>query len=85
MSDLISRQAAVDVAQKTIENPRVLDRVMLKLYELPSAQPEQKKGKWVLKTLDDGNGEFQLYECSSCGIYTPSRRPFCCNCGAKML
>lgn len=45
---------------------------------------EQKKGKWVLKTLDDGNGEFQIYECDQCGAYTAQQRNFCYNCGADM-
>ena len=43
-------------------------------------------GKWVLKTFDDGYGEYQLYECNLCGAVTAQRKSknYCHNCGAKM-
>ena len=30
----------------------------------------RKIGKWMLKTFDDGYGEYQLYECDQCGDVT---------------
>lgn len=46
----------------------------------------RRKGKWVLKTFNDGYGEFQLYECNQCGAVTAQRKSknYCHNCGAKM-
>ena len=43
-------------------------------------------GKWVLKTFNDGYGEYQLYECNLCGAVTAQRKSknYCPNCGAKM-
>lgn len=44
-----------------------------------------RHGMWVLKTFDDGYGEYQLYECDQCGALTAQKcRNFCHNCGAKM-
>lgn len=44
-------------------------------------------GKWVLKTFDDGYGEYQLYECNRCGAVTAQRKSknYCHNCGARMV
>ena len=52
------------------------------LLELPSAQPERKKGEWV-------DTEFlKLKECSCChsrwGMYDVENFDFCPNCGARM-
>lgn len=47
---------------------------------------EVPHGKWVLKTFNDGYGEYQLYECDQCGAVTAQRKSknYCHNCGAKM-
>ena len=51
----------------------------------PSANvKERKTGKWVLKTFDDGYGEYQLYECDKCGSVSAHRTNYCHNCGARM-
>lgn len=42
-------------------------------------------GKWELKTFDDGYGEYQLYECNSCGAVTAQRKNYCYDCGARMI
>lgn len=54
MSNLISRQAAIDAADRAdytslpIEDvKKVTDAVIKELKQLPSAQPEQKKGEWI--------------------------------------
>ena len=45
---------------------------------------EQITGNWVLKTFDDGYGEYQLYECDKCGATVVHRSNYCRNCGADM-
>ena len=111
MSDLISRQAAIDAFDESIkrcdkalssfeismkdEYAVKVEKASLKhhrdiLENLPSVQPERKKGKWIHKPdiyLDE-----QTWECSECGepwIFiegTPSENNanFCPNCGADM-
>ena len=62
------------------------------MKELPSAQPEQRKGKWIEtheRTLFS-NPDSITYVCSECGyrqytLYgTPPITNFCPNCGADM-
>ena len=111
MSDLISRQAAIDAFDESIkrcdkalssfeismkdEYAVKVEKASLKHYRdilenLPSVQPERKKGEWIHKPdiyLDE-----QTWECSECGepwIFiegTPSENNanFCPNCGADM-
>lgn len=54
------------------------------LKNLPSAEPEQKKGKW----LGTDYPSYDSFECDQCGyVYEdmPSWMPnFCPNCGADM-
>ena len=99
--DTISRQAAIDAAHKNYDT--ILDfksdgRTVADSFEdiinaLPSAQPEQKKGKWIYGehdvTMCDG------YWCNKCGFFVPwdykhksidyiKDYHFCPNCGVKM-
>lgn len=86
MSDLISRQAAIDGINNicpvdTEYDCTLLDRVDVRcvLSDLPSAQPERKKGHWI----DTGSGQ----ECSVCHEIQygyDNYRHFCPNCGADM-
>ena len=93
--NLIDRKAAIDAVtaylkissmSKTLGNmtsiPEILD-------QLPSAEPERKKGKWI--STDDGwDGEY--FVCSECGCpWTliegspeDNGMNFCPNCGAYM-
>lgn len=53
------------------------------IKDLPSAQPERKKGKWVDPAAID------VYRCSVCEEYTKLEVPklfyhYCPNCGAEM-
>ena len=99
MSDYISRQAAIDVADYTdytglaVEDvKKVTDEVVKGLKRLPSAQPE-RKGYWIeMGTNKDGTHSIR---CSKCGggyktrgharsIATKAKYKFCPNCGAKM-
>ena len=106
MSDLISRQAAIDAVKKNTfrltfaeeqnceghvawSAEAVYSDVMEgALLELPSAQPEQQKGKWIAQK---GGG----YRCSECKhyalderdgnfIYVSAKTKFCPYCGADM-
>ena len=84
MSDLISRKAAID-AVNSLTYPSSLVDVKYKLIELPSAQPEQKVGKWI--KLYAGN-----YKCSVCGDWWGNDNNemvedfnYCPNCGARMV
>lgn len=86
--DLISRQAAIDVASCECGELRgVFGRIEEKLKYLPPAQPERKTGKWL---IDRG-----LYKCSSCNqlwtewwaVSKPIERmnkemPYCPVCGS---
>ena len=96
MNDLISRQAAIDAINQICPidvecDGALLDRVDVRyvLTDLPSAQPERKKGTWI---NDDG-----LYRCSSCNMlwahWWASAMPperlykemkYCPRCGAEM-
>ena len=84
MSDLISRQAAIDALDTGlwgVEWDKALATAMLK--DLPSAEPERKNGKY-LKT-----GDPKWIECSECGMHTRYLKKynvpnFCPACGAYM-
>ena len=95
MSDLISRQAAIDAIWKPIIKPNEMIFDALKqaqqneIETIPSVEPERKRGEWE---WDQRTGE---YECSECGcnpIYertTPDcseidKYKFCRWCGAVM-
>ena len=98
MDDLISRKSAIDalereqsLKERPITEIRWFDLGLRKaqevLSELPSAQPERKRGKW-----EWNNGDELYYSCSCCGhkAYGNSLEiiggayHFCPNCGAMM-
>lgn len=100
MSDYISRQAAIDalmVRDKELRNINWYDKPFAEgeckgidyaleiVNALPSAQPERKRGEWV---VDD-----EFIDCSVCRREKWSRIPYgdlvrrfryCPNCGAEM-
>lgn len=91
MSDLISRQDAIEVVQNRhmmLSKEKVL--LINDLEELPSVEP--KRGKWIRT----GSGSlYDHYECSECGKapkwecmgdnrWKIAFTDFCPNCGAKM-
>ena len=77
MSDLISRQAALDAIDKYILGKpegdtvevRELLKLIAKIYRMPSAQPHRIKGRWIYGEHDvamcDG------YRCDKCGFFVP--------------
>lgn len=75
MNDTIYRQAAIDaLSQYPFE--KVVNCVSI-IEELPSAQPERKKGRWI--DMDDH------VMCSCCGAaHYGVDRNYCPNCGADM-
>ena len=89
VGDLISRQAAID-ALSTItmyKGSIPFDTAVMRIEQLPSAQQERKKGKWIYHS-EIGWGETWL--CDQCGEKTTStvmgkpRANYCPMCGADM-
>ena len=90
MDDLISRQAAIDAIWEVRITPggelfNAIKRAQEELIkQLPTVQPERKKGKWK-NHIEDG-----YLECPFCGAATncdgdESELHFCFSCGAKMI
>lgn len=100
--DLISRQAAIDGINNicpvdTEYDCTLLDRVDVRcvLSDLPSAQPERKKGRWILhETMNDRYDDMicpfcrKSYTVDANRIddigFTAEDFNFCPNCGADM-
>ena len=90
VNDCISRQAAIDAVDR-LDIPEdmcvfeILSHIELEIGNLPSAQPERKKGEWLPDNRPDGG----FWVCSECKF--PSEAfaanvlyKFCPNCGADM-
>lgn len=78
MSDLISRQEAIDALD-------CISGVEEVLRSLPSVQPERKTGHWIEHKTQIADHTVYTYECSECGnsmLVKPTR--FCGHCGLKM-
>ncbi len=86
MNDLISRQSAIDEANAWLLDCFNVPKqnrscgLIRRLEDLPSAQPERKKGKWI-----------KYRYCSCCewdkkdfDIYSGWAENYCPNCGADM-
>ena len=92
MSDLISRQDAIDAMYQIVErnrkpvfdddwaeNPHI-DVIVDELENLPSAEPERKTGEWI-----HYEGQFEYdWICSECDSASNFRSDYCPMCGAKM-
>ena len=98
MDDLISRQAAIDMlatmqgrcTSKTalIQNSKIWQQIK----DLPSAQPEQKKGEWI---KNEGRFGWHCSECKVDNYYAyvlnsetgknDLQDRYCPFCGAEML
>ena len=103
-SDLISRQAAIDeirenyyLHEKSYYNDGRNSGLFIAesiVSNLPSAQPERKKGKWMVWGGMDIPENHGRHKCSECGEFAlmryekPLRKEvlsdFCPNCGARM-
>ena len=89
MSDLISRQAAIDAFDSYIldETTDLNGNTVREVLEkMPSTQPERKKGKWI----HDKDDTLLSGYCSRCGWESiimetdVADMPYCPNCGADM-
>lgn len=90
MSDLIERQAAIDALERKKDKNakgdiagfynQIIQNDIDTLMQLPPAQPERKRGKWILKPNIYG-----VVYCSECDyeLHTNNTN-FCPNCGAEM-
>ena len=78
-TDLISRQAVIEINRSyhgQMPN-EVNHRIWKEINDLPSAQPERKKGRWI--DMDDH------VMCSCCGAaHYGVDRNYCPNCGGDM-
>ena len=94
-NDCISRQAAIDALEQAKEQyfdrRVIIGKMQDVVSNLPSAQPERPKGKWIFtKTVFDRHG--WTVECPSCHkkwktydeIRWKKENKFCPNCGADM-
>jgi len=96
--DIIYKQAAVELTMKYCSNDdgaiqcnRDIRELLDELENLPSAQPERKKGHWI-----GGDGSYICSECNgspmdfidtmgaSFDIYVETPMNYCPNCGADM-
>jgi hypothetical protein len=67
MDDQISRQAAIDALRdKFKRTPTNAIRAMDAVKQLPPAEPERKKGKWIVDALANN-----IWHCSECGTDAP--------------
>ena len=96
MSNLIRRQDAIDLIEQfyAFESKSEQIALQIAMRDLPSAQPEPKRGKWIYcedTTADCVDG----YRCDQCGFFVPwdyqhkgidfiQDYNFCPNCGADM-
>ena len=105
MSDLIDRRKALDGLEYEMKYGAVMDGCGLDtaydiIKDMPSAEPERKKGKWIEVYGYATPGGDPVWKCSECGkeihvygIEAPSyNRDYtddhqwvaCPNCGAEM-
>lgn len=77
MSDLIDRQAVLDAVNDC-------GICIQKIVDLPPAQPQRKKGKWIYHSNWEVDGECG-YECSECGMGSDVDYNYCMRCGARMV
>lgn len=89
-SDSISRQAAIDDLQGK-DPSHIWDTADIEVWvnDLPPAQPERKKGRWIPQDFNKSDGMittavYYYPKCSLCG-WTSNYTNFCPNCGADMI
>ena len=94
--DAISRKMAIDAVNKLVEwykekwheSRPTSESVIDVLNDLPSAQPQRKKGKWIKLDMHEHLAD---HKCTACGkeCYVPTcmgepMYTYCPNCGARM-
>ena len=81
-NDLISRREAIENSFEVYTKEYGWCEVVGVdvISELPSAQPERKKGKWNKR-----KGMYEVgYKCSECDAFSIAETPHCSFCGADM-
>ena len=80
MDDLISRQAAIEVADAvwTVTGDKNVAKVWQQIKDLPSAE---RRGQWIDITKCGG---CSVFKCSECGDLQLEESYYCPNCGARM-
>lgn len=82
MSDLIERQAAIDVVREGCQEWRgIFERCKEKLLSLPSGQPETAK-RIVGKSR---SGMTMWYQCDMCNEPVDEKDTFCRGCGRRFV
>ena len=81
-NDLISRASAIDIVRFECGEWEGLAKTIIKRFEqLPSVQPERKRGKWIYNSP-------VTMKCNQCGLVIKDwdwhRFKYCPNCGADM-
>ena len=92
MSDSIDRQAAIDgkICIRRPNGVEIYDDYVVPveyLEQLPPAQPERIKGRWISADAIFGGEPFYCSECGENTRDTVMGKPrwnFCPNCGAEM-
>ena len=86
-TDCISREAAINTVfnmcckWNTNDPSDLKNLLMVAFQDLPSAEPERKKGTW---TIEDCHAATYKYCCSICKAHHRVRYDFCPSCGADM-
>lgn len=90
--DLIYRQMAIDALcndycgghQDCKHYPKCEN--LKSIQKLPSAQPEQGTGTWLVAETNSNWGNFDTFICTNCDAKFEKFEPtkFCPNCGARM-
>lgn len=85
MDEMISRQAVLKLLSAMPPEEAMTKAMLIQsVKQLPSAQPERKRGKWQ----EDPSG-YGFWICSNCGFVSEASAAnvlynFCPNCGADM-
>lgn len=87
MSNLIRRQDAIDLIEQfyAFESKSEQIALQIAMRDLPSAQPEPKRGKWERHYCKDGSPDgWQCDKCKEWYYFGQTLPNFCPNCGADM-
>jgi Zn finger protein HypA/HybF involved in hydrogenase expression len=88
--DCISREAVQDLIAKLLsdylhdEDREKIENVNAEIGELPSVQPQRKRGKWIAPNTSPSLMMMGIRLCSECNYETQEAGKFCTNCGAEM-
>ena len=88
MSDLISRQAAIDIIEDfphgDVWNVESMEEMVDRIKQLPSVQPKKEIAKRVLWTGWKGYRDTR-YKCPNCKKPVKNDDIYCHRCGQKLM